>query len=76
MNHDSPNDTRPVRYAEALQELQSILKVIEGDDVDLDDLSSKVERAAVLIRFCRERIQHTEMSIKKVLDELDEENSE
>jgi len=76
MNQDIPASPEPARYAEALLELQSILDVIESDEVDLDDLSSKVERAAVLIRFCRERIEHTEMSIRQILDELTEESSD
>ena len=60
----------PARYTEAILELKNILDNIENEDVDLDELSDKVERAAVLIRFCRDRIQRTEMNIRQILEEL------
>jgi exodeoxyribonuclease VII small subunit len=62
----------PVRYRDAVDELKTILARIEGEDVDIDELSEKVERAAELIRLCRERIEHTGMKVRRVLDGLDE----
>ncbi len=57
-------------YNTALTELREILRGIEDEEVDLDELSQKVERAALLIRACRDRIQRTEMSVQAVLDDL------
>ena len=37
-----------------------------------DELSAKVERAAFLIRTCRERIQQTELKVQRVLEDLEE----
>lgn len=65
----SSND--PVRYRDAIEELRAILAGIEGDDVDIDELSEKVERAAVLIKLCRDRIERTEMKVRRVLEDLD-----
>lgn len=59
-----------LRYGEALQELRTILDGIEREDIDLDELSDKVERAALLIRSCRERIERTEQRVQRVLDDL------
>ena len=61
-----------LRYRDALAELKTILARIEGDDVDIDELSEKVERAAELIRLCRGRIEQTEMKVRRVLDDLGE----
>jgi len=61
-----------VRYRDAVEELKAILAGIEGDDVDIDELSEKVERAAELIRLCRGRIERTEMKVRRVLDDLDD----
>lgn len=58
-------------YSQALGELREILRGIEEEDVDLDELSDKVERAAGLIRACRARIQKAEMSVRAVLDDLE-----
>lgn len=59
------------RYAEAIQELETILDKIENDEVDLDDLGAKVERAAVLIQLCRQKIERTEFQVKKIVESLE-----
>ena len=43
-------------YAEALAELESILRELEGDNVDVDRLTDRVTRARALIARCRDRI--------------------
>ena len=52
----TPLDPAPEGYAEAVTELEAILREIEDDDVDVDVLATRVARAAALIEFCRERI--------------------
>ena len=49
-------DPAPEGYADALDELETILREIEDDDVDVDVLAERVARAAGLIEFCRDRI--------------------
>jgi exodeoxyribonuclease VII small subunit len=61
-----------VGYAAALAELEEILEQLEDDDIDVDVLSSKVERAAVLIRLCRGRIRAAQMSVEEIVAELDD----
>ena len=39
-------------YAEAIAELEEILELLDGDDVDVDQLSTHVQRAAELIELC------------------------
>lgn len=52
-------------------EIEEILKDLEQEDVDIDELSSKVKRALDLISFCKERIEHTELEIKKVIKDFE-----
>ena len=59
-------------YADALAELEEILDQLEDDDVDVDVLSSKVERAAVLIRLCRGRIRAAQLSVEEIVADLDD----
>jgi exodeoxyribonuclease VII small subunit len=61
----------PLGYSEALRELEAILTFLDRPDVDVDDLAQKVQRAAVLIRFCRERIGSARLQIEEVITELD-----
>jgi len=57
-------------YAEASGELEQILDEIESGEIDLDELSDKVERAAVLLTFCRKKLAATETKVKKVTADL------
>ena len=59
-------------YADALSELEEILEQLEDADIDVDVLSSKVERAAVLIRLCRGRIRDAQLSVEEIVADLDE----
>jgi exodeoxyribonuclease VII small subunit len=54
-------------YGAALKELETILREIEDERVDLDELGARVERAAVLIRVCRDKIARTEAQVKRIL---------
>lgn len=62
----------PVTYAQALAELETILRALETDAVDVDDLTARVERSAELIRLCRHKLRHAEASLDRVFDTLDE----
>lgn len=58
-------------YADALAELDTILRELEGSDVDVDRLATRVARAAELITLCRERITNAKLSIDEVVAKLD-----
>lgn len=61
-------------YNEAIQELENILRSLETDQVDVDDLTARAERSAELIRLCRHKLRHAEASLDRVFDSLDEED--
>lgn len=63
-------------YAEALAELETILRALETDAVDVDDLTTRVERSAELIRLCRRKLRQAETSLDRVFDSLDDEEDE
>jgi exodeoxyribonuclease VII small subunit len=67
---DQENDDT-LGYAEAVAELERILDELADDDVDVDVLSSKVARAAVLIRLCRGRIRAAELQVSEIVAELE-----
>lgn len=58
-------------YADALDELDGILRVLEGSDVDVDRLADRVARAADLIALCRDRIGSARLRIDEVIADLD-----
>jgi exodeoxyribonuclease VII small subunit len=59
-------------YAEAIGELEEIVAAIENEDVEVDSLLEKVKRASFLLRYCREKLRHTDEEVKKVLSETAE----
>lgn len=59
-------------YADALAELNEILDELEDENIDIDVLSSRVERAAELIRHCRGRINLAQERVGSIVDQLEE----
>ena len=57
-------------YAEAIEELESILAELESDDVDVDELAEHVQRASQLIELCRDRIGNAKLQIEEVVKGL------
>lgn len=68
--------TQQIGYADALSELQQILSELEAEDIDIDVLAVKVERAAELIRVCRGRINAAEVRVKEIVAGMDSEEGE
>ncbi len=60
-----------VGYAAALDELETILRQLEGDSVDIDVLAERVQRAAFLIRLCRGRIQQARVEVEQIVADLE-----
>jgi len=58
-------------YAIALDELDQILRELEGSDVDVDRLAERVARASELIAVCRDRIATARLRIDEVIAGLD-----
>lgn len=59
-------------FAEALAEVETILARLEGDEIDIDDLSTEVKRAVALVDACREKLRATELEVKSFVDALNE----
>lgn len=58
-------------YAQAYAEVQKILEGLDQGDIDVDELSDKVKRAAELIDFCQKRLRETELQVKRVMEKLE-----
>ena len=62
--------TEAPTYAELSGELETILDEIESGEIDLDELSDKVEPAATLLGQCRKKLAATETKVQKVTEDL------
>ena len=61
-----------INYTEAFEELQIIVTEMEKGEITVDQLSEKVQRAAVLIQVCKEKLTSTELDVRKILRELNQ----
>jgi exodeoxyribonuclease VII small subunit len=55
-----------------LLELEEIINDIEDESISVDELSTKVKRAAVLIKNCRAVLDNTEKDVQSILKDLEE----
>lgn len=62
---------KELNYQKALEELESIVKKIEQNEPDVDELNNMVARAVELVKYCRIKLKTTEEQLKDNLDLLD-----
>jgi exodeoxyribonuclease VII small subunit len=57
-----------LKYSKAIERLDEIITKIEGEDIDVDELSIKVKEAVDLIKLCKAKIDKAELDVKQVVD--------
>ncbi len=62
---------KEAKYSEAVDELNQILADLEDERVDVDQVSEKVKKAIELIKLCRQKIENTEMEVKKIVKDFE-----
>ena len=58
-----------IKYEAALAELQTIVRKMENDELDIDEMSVQLKRAQELIKLCKDKLTKTDEKIKKILAE-------
>jgi len=58
-----------ISYEAAMTELQELITDLQEESVSMDDLADKAKRAAELIKYCREKLRHTDQSLKGLFDQ-------
>lgn len=58
---------KKIKYEDAVRELQEIVRKMENDEFDVDELVAQLKRAQQLIKLCRDRLTKTDGEIKKLL---------
>lgn len=62
---------KTMTYEEAIQELQSILDALQSEQIGMDTLAERSQRAAELIQYCREKLRHTEAQVEQLFQDTD-----
>jgi len=60
-----------IKYTDAFDELQQIVRDMEDGEISVDELSVKVKRAAELIKICKNKLTSTEEDVNLILKELE-----
>ena len=58
-----------ITYKNAITELEEILQSIQSQNIGVDDLTEKVNRASELIKYCKEKLKSSEEIIQKVFED-------
>ena len=74
---DTPNALdENTSYDEAIRELQEILGQMQSNKLGIDELTSKLKRASVLLDFCQGKLATTESEVQAVLQRLGLDNAD
>lgn len=60
---------KDLKYEAAFAELQAIVRKMENDELDIDQMSEQLKRAQELIKLCKDKLTKTDEEIKKILAE-------
>jgi exodeoxyribonuclease VII small subunit len=58
----------PIKYEEAVAQLEQIVRKMENDELDIDTLAAELKKAQELIKLCKTKLTSTDEEIKKLLD--------
>lgn len=55
-----------LKYEEALTKLETIVRKMEANEYDIDELAAQLKTAQQLIRFCKDKLTKTEAELLKI----------
>ena len=55
-----------MKYEEALAQLETIVRKMEANEFDIDELAVQLKTAQQLIAFCKDKLTKTEAEIQKI----------
>ncbi|HEY9551724.1 MAG TPA: exodeoxyribonuclease VII small subunit [Prevotella sp.] len=60
--------TKEINYEAAMQQLETIVKKMENDELDIDQMAVQLKEAKKLIKLCRDKLTKADGEIKSILD--------
>ena len=61
---------KELKYTEAFDELQIIVNDMEDSKISVDELDTKIKRASILLKICKDKLFKTEENVQKILEEI------
>jgi exodeoxyribonuclease VII small subunit len=63
-----------MKFGEAMGELEEILRRIEGEEIDIDELAAELKKASDLLELCRGKIRKAELEVTQIVQSIDDED--
>lgn len=63
------NDSK-LTYEEAIKELESIVREMQGPECSIDKLSKYTTRSLELLKICKEKLTVADENVKEILEKL------
>ena len=55
-----------IKYEQALEQLETIVRKMEANEYDIDELAAQLKTAQRLIAFCKDKLTKTEAELLKI----------
>jgi exodeoxyribonuclease VII small subunit len=55
-----------IKYEEALAQLETIVRKMEQNEYNIDELAAQLKTAQRLIKFCKDKLTKTEEELQKI----------
>ena len=75
MSTEGGIDPGSLSFSQAMEELESVLRRIEDDEIDIDQLGKELGRAAKLLEVCRGKIRRAEVEVQQIVDQIGEDGA-
>ena len=62
-----------MKYEEAVVQLEAIVRKMENDEFDIDELTEQLKKAQQLLTLCKDKLTKTETEVKNLLQNVAEE---
>lgn len=73
MSGEKPDE---VRFGQAMERLEGILRKIEEEEIDIDELGERLKEATRLIELCRAKIRKADVEVTQIVQALERGDSE
>ena len=57
---------KEMKYEEAFEQLQTIVRKMENDEFSIDEIAVQLKTAQRLIKFCKDKLTKTEEELQKI----------
>jgi len=58
-----------MKYEAAMAQLEGIVRKMESNELDIDEIATQLKAAQRLIKFCKDKLSKTEAELSKIQTE-------